>query len=300
MIEKHLIGKVFFVMALLIVMFIACKWPGNKDQKYRPVYSADTSSSIITFGLPGFNYYELYDSLVKYFNANLGSRKIKLTAITNTDEYTKRANEGQFDLTVTSAVHALQLEGKGYEIAGQPVDIDSNGFRGVIIVRKDSPVKTIKDLKHKVICFPDSFALAGTMLPMFFLHKNGLNVNTDIKRLYLTSQESSIMNVFMGNCDAGTTFSIAWEIFAQKKPEFANQLEVKWQTEHMYTSALVFRKNLDPQIKNRLKELFFTLHESEFGRRMLAKTYLRKYQPATAASYKQVIDFIEKYKMEIK
>lgn len=299
MMLKPLFCKLMLLGGLLVILVSACNDSGYGHSKYQPVYSADTSNTIITFGLPIFSYYELYDSLVKYFNANIGARKVRLIAVKNISEYTKKANEGQFDFTVTNAVHALQLEKMGYEIAGLPVDLDEDGFTGIIVVRKDGQVKNMEDLKEKTICFPDSFALAGTMLPMYYLHEHGLDVNRGIKRLYTASQESSIMNVFLGNCEAGATFSIVWKFFEKEQPEIAKQLQVKWKTAHMYTSALVFKKELNDGVKNRLKQLFFTLHESDFGRRMLAKTYLKRYEPANAGSFQHVRDFIEKYKKQI-
>lgn len=83
---------------------------------------------------------------------------------------------------------------------------DDDNFRGIILVRKDSGIKSVKDLVGKNISYPAPTALAATMMPQWYLHIHGINIHTDITNSYVGSQESSIMNVFLGKSAAGATW----------------------------------------------------------------------------------------------
>jgi phosphonate transport system substrate-binding protein len=83
--------------------------------------------------------------------------------------------------------------------------VDDEMFRGIILVRKDSGIHKVTDLKGKKVSYPALTALAATMMPHYYLHTHGIDVNRDIENLYVGSQESSIMNVLRGHVAAGAT-----------------------------------------------------------------------------------------------
>lgn len=75
---------------------------------------------------------------------------------------------------------------------------DDENFRGIILVRKDSGISKVIDLKGRAVSFPAPTALAATMMPQFYMQNNGIDVMNDIEIQYVGSQKSSIMNVFLG------------------------------------------------------------------------------------------------------
>ena len=83
---------------------------------------------------------------------------------------------------------------------------DDNKFAGIILVRRDSGINKLSDLKGKKVSYPARTALAATMMPQYYFQTHGLDVNRDIENLYVGSQESSIMNVYLGNVAAGATW----------------------------------------------------------------------------------------------
>ena len=44
--------------------------------------------------------------------------------------------------------------------------------------------------------------LAATMMPQYYLHTHGIDVNRDVETRYVGSQESSILNVLRGHVAA--------------------------------------------------------------------------------------------------
>ena len=43
-------------------------------------------------------------------------------------------------------------------------------------------------------------------MPQYYLHQQGIDVNRDIQNAYVGSQESSIMNAYLGQSAAGVTW----------------------------------------------------------------------------------------------
>ena len=86
------------------------------------------------------------------------------------------------------------------------------------MVRRDSGIKQPADLKGQGGGLPSPTALAAAIMPQWFLHQHGVNVNRDIENRYVGSQESAIMNVYLGQTAAGATWPPPWRLFQKDRP----------------------------------------------------------------------------------
>ena len=55
-------------------------------------------------------------------------------------------------------------------------------------------------------------------IPQYFLHQRGIDVNRDIQNAYVGSQESSIMNAYLGKSVTGVTWPPPWRLFQRDHP----------------------------------------------------------------------------------
>jgi phosphonate transport system substrate-binding protein len=195
----------------------------------------------------------------------------------------------------TQALHSLRC---GYRIFGKMGGDES--FRGILLVRRDSGIQRVEQLKGKVVSFPASTALAATMMPLWYLHTHGLDSNREIDRLYTGSQESAIMSVYLGQAAAAATWPVPWETFSRRRPEVAAALEVRWETAPLVNNALVARDDVPPELVARVGALLFAMHETPEGARLLAEVPVPRFEPATAETYAPVRDFLEIYQRSIK
>jgi len=221
-----------------------------------------------------------------------------LEASKNYDEYDKKLFSGHFDFSLPNPYQTVESTKYGYRIFGKMGD-DEN-FRGIILVRKDSNIKEISDLKGKSISYPATTALAGTMMPQRFLHDNGININNDVKNLYVGSQESSIMNLFLNESVAAATWPPPWIAFKKERPEIAKELEVKWETSPLPNNGLVAKKEIDPILIEKIASLIFDLYKTEEGKNILKAMELSKFEKADYDTYKPVRIFLDKFEKEIR
>jgi phosphonate transport system substrate-binding protein len=83
----------------------------------------------------------------------------------------------------------------------------SFGYHSIIVVKKDAPYRKIEDLKGKTFAFADPNSTSGHQAPRFFLHEQGIDVNTFFSKTEFSgSHENSIIALLNGTFDAAATW----------------------------------------------------------------------------------------------
>lgn len=261
-----------------------------------------TDKKIYRFGIhPLHNPTRLHDifaPVMDYLSKNIDGADFKVEASRNYAAYDKKLFSREFHFSLPNPYQTVRSLEHGYRVFGKMGD-DQN-FRGIILVRKDSGIKSIKDLKGKAISYPAPTALAATMMPQYYLHKNGLNVMKDVDNRYVGSQESSIMNVFLGDTAAGATWPPPWRALSKERPQLAEQLEIKWQTTPLPNNGLVARDDMPAKLVEQVAKLLFELHSHKEGREMLERMELSRFESANDATYQSVRAFLATFRKEVR
>jgi phosphonate transport system substrate-binding protein len=176
---------------------------------------------------------------------------------------------------------------------------DDDKFSGIILVRRDSGIEQVSDLKGKKVAYPAATALAATMLPQYYLQTHGLDVSHDIENLYVGSQESSIMNVYLGNTAAGATWPLPWEAFQSAHPTQAGELVVKWVTAPLINNGVVARDDVPEHIARQVAQLLDSLHGREEGKSILARMPLSRFELADDQRYRVIEDFLRNFSQSV-
>lgn len=290
------------VYAVLTLGLSACD--GDDEPNYAPTYSGTPPirEEVYRLGVhPLHNpetLYAVYQPLLDYLNARLDGVRLELEASRNYAAYEAKLYDRHYDFALPNPYQTILSITHGYRVFGKMGDDDQ--FRGIILVRRDSPVTRIADLRGKKVSYPAPTALAATMLPQAFLQQNGLDVVREVENRFVGSQESSIMNVYLGNVAAGATWPPPWRKFQQDEPAKAEQLTVKWQTPSLPNNGLVARDDVRPELVEKVAELLFTLHDSGEGKALLARIPLSRFEPADSETYQPVRDFLTWFNANIR
>ena len=242
--------------------------------------------------------FEIFNPLVEYLNKRIPNVRFKLEASRDYATFDEKLINQTVDFALPNPYQTLVAIEQGYRVIAKMGD-DFN-FKGIILVRKDSNIKTPKDLKGKSVSYPAPTALAATMLPQDFLQRNGLDINKDIENKYVGSQESSIMNVFIGTTAAGATWPPPWKALSDKRPELKEQLKVIWQTHTLPNNSVVARKDVPEMLANQVQSALLDLQNSIEGQYILQKMYLSKYEWANNQTYTPVKDFITQFNLNVR
>lgn len=303
---ETVLSKSLSVLTVLFisVMLVSC------DQKqlaeYNPEYASvpfrgDVEKVYIIGVHPLHNpkrLHEIFGPIADYLSKNIEGVSFKVEASRNYAAYDKKLYSGKFHFALPNPFQTVNSLKHGYTVFAKMSD-DQN-FRGIFLVRKDSNIKSVKDLKGHAVSFPAPTALAATMMPQYYLQQHGLNVMKDIEIKYVGSQESSIMNVMLGNTKAGATWPPPWRALSKERPELAKELMVVWQTSPLPNNSFVVRDDIEPSIVRQVKKLLLNLHKHQQGEKWLMKMELSKFADAKNETYKPVVAFLKRFNKEVR
>jgi phosphonate transport system substrate-binding protein len=276
----------------------------ESPENYQPVFSKQSpvNQKVYIVGIhPLHNpkrLFEVYAPIVDFIDMQLPNVELKLEASRNYEEFDKKLYSGHFDFAMPNPYQTILSLAHGYRIFGKMAD-DEN-FRGIILVRKDSSIKEVSDLKGKSVAYPAETALAATMMPQQYLHTHGLNINTDIENRYVGSQESSIMNVLLGHVAAAATWPVPWKTFSAEYPDQAAQLVIKWQTESLPNNGWVVRNDVPTEIATQFAQVLFALQNSEQGQKMLTALPVSRFEAANEETYAPVQAFLDNFNKTVR
>lgn len=290
------LSRLFLATGLLLLM-ASCERGG--DGTYQPQFGDQGGEATKPEYLVGVHplhnpkrLMETYGPILDRLNARIPEVRFSLEASRNYEEYEKKLEARRFALALPNPYQTVRAQRHGYRVFGKMGDDDM--FRGVFIVRRDSDIRRVADLRGKVVSFPAKSALAATMLPQMYLHERGLSI-AEYQQTYVGSQESSIMNVYLGNSVAGATWPPPWIAFKKDHHDIADQLKILWMTDPLLNNALTARDDFPPALLEKVAAVLFTLHNDKEGLDMLTRIPLSRFEPASDATYQPVREFLSRF-----
>ncbi len=242
--------------------------------------------------------FALYGPLMDYLNQHLPDTPLRLEASRNYEEFEKKLYGRQLDFALPNPYQTRNALRHGYRVIAKMGDDEL--FSGLILVRRDSGIQQVSDLKGKKVAYPAPTALAATMMPQYYLQTHGLNVQRDLENLYVGSQESSILNVYYGNTAAAATWPLPWREFQKEQPDKAAELEVKWQTEPLVNNSVVARDDIPPELAEKVTVLLETLHTTPQGEALLQRLELSQFERADNQRYQVIEDFLQRFAQKVR
>lgn len=274
------------------------------DEGYQPTFSAQArkiGKEYIVGIHPLHNpkrLFEVYAPIIDAINVKTVECHFKLEASRNYEEFEKKLYAGHFDFAMPNPLQTIKALEHGYRVFGKMADDED--FRGIILVRRDSGIQNVGDLKGKAVSYPAKTALAATLMPQYYLHTHGLNINTDIENRYVGSQESSIMNVLLGHVSAAATWPVPWKTFSAENPEQAARLALMWRTEPLLNNAWVVRNDVPANLAEQFAAVLFSLQDSESGRKLLAAVPVSRFEAANDQTYAPVQAFLKTFEQTVR
>lgn len=290
------------IAGLLAGLALACSRSGREEGGPRYTRKAADPRPEYVFAVhPLHNpvrLFDVYGPIIDRIRAECPDLRIRLEASKDYHAFEEKLAARTVHFALPNPYQTLLSQASGYRVFGKMGD--DHHFRGIILVRRDSGIDSIGDLKGKAISYPAPTALAATLMPQYYLRTHGLDVTRDTRSVYVGTQESVIMNVYLKLTDAGATWPVPWLTFLQEHPREAAMLTVKWQTGTLPNNGLVVRDDVPEDVARRVGRALFSLHRDPEGRRLLARIPLSRFEPATADTYAPVRAFMKHFTGQVR
>ena len=163
-----------------------------------------------------------------------------------------------------------------------PGDKENSGMlRAIIVVLHDSPYRSAKDLKGKIIAMPPRDA-AVSLLANAYLRDAGLRLNHDYRVNYHLNHTSCLRQLVLRRAQACVAGPPPYERFKRTAAVKTRKLA---QTREIPSSLLAVRKTLPLADREKLRQYFLHLEGSAVGRKFLHEAGLRGFVVARDADY---------------
>jgi phosphonate transport system substrate-binding protein len=145
------------------------------------------------------------------------------------------------------------------EIFAQVMYADGTfGYHGLLIAHKDSPYNNLDDVlknsKNINFSIGDPNSTSGFLVPTFYVFaKNNVDHRTAFKTVRNASHGANIQAVLAKQVDVATNNTEDMGKLESSKPELFSQLKVLWKSPLIPSDPFVYRKDLDPAVKTKLK-----------------------------------------------
>ncbi len=165
--------------------------------------------------------------------------------------------------------------GKVRIIAQSTLD-GSATYRGVIVARKDSGLKTVTDLRGKRFAFVDPKSASGCLYPRAMLIETGITPESYFgETVFAGGHDKVIAAVLEGRADAGAIYEGALEIARAKGVPTGNLVTLA-RTDLIPHDAITVRIGLDEALTKKIQAALVDMDKSEAGHRVLANSKPKK------------------------
>ncbi|HVL76515.1 MAG TPA: phosphate/phosphite/phosphonate ABC transporter substrate-binding protein [Noviherbaspirillum sp.] len=152
-----------------------------------------------------------------------------------------------FAVNIAGAVpFAVKGDEKGYQ-----------GYHLYVIVKKDSPIQTMADLKGKKVAHTSPSSNSGHMAPLALFPKLGVVPDKDYKITFSGKHDQSVMGVNSGDYDAAAVASDVFERMAHRGQVKLEDFRIIYRSEKFPTSSFAYAHDLEPAFRDRMLKCFY-------------------------------------------
>jgi phosphonate transport system substrate-binding protein len=150
-------------------------------------------------------------------------------------------------------------------------------YRSLIATNKNGGTNRLQDLRGKIIAFEDAESTSGYFLPKLFLQRNGFKL-LQVSALSVTVPATEVGYVFAKRQDVLVEWVLSKQVaagalsdddYAALNDKRKADLNILAQTELLPRHLVSVRKNLAPELIERLGGVLESMHEDGEGQRIL-------------------------------
>ncbi|WP_370298251.1 phosphate/phosphite/phosphonate ABC transporter substrate-binding protein [Pontibacterium sp.] len=221
---------------------------------------------------------KLWTPIFKHLSEKTGTT-IRFATANNIPTFEKRVRSGEYDIAYMNPYHYTVFSQKpGYDaIARQK----NKRIKGIVVVKKDSEIKSLEELDKQKLAFPSPAAFAASVLPRAKMEQDGMQIEPK----YVSSHDSVYLSVSKGFFVAGGG---VMRTFNNTSPDVRENLRVLWTTPTYTPHAIAVHPRVKPETVEKLKQALLEMNTDPEGQRLLKTINFKGIELAQNADWDDV------------
>lgn len=199
-----------------------------------------------------------WNPILNYVSARSGV-PLELHIGRTANETTDRIVAGKLDFAYTNHLFTPKRAALGWRVLARQ---DSRGIRGQVVVREDSPVKSLKDLAGLSVAFPNPYAFVGYYVPFDAL----LRANVKVTPLFAGNQEAAMGQLMSGQVAAA---GVNHQVMADFALRNGFKYRVLSESEPYFDLAVMASPHVSSADGEKVRQAFVGMGSDPEGQRVL-------------------------------
>lgn len=192
----------------------------------------------------------------------------------------------------------LQAQRFGVDNAtGAPTTELVDFYKSMIIVKKDSEIQSVADLKGKRIAYQNVTSSAGFVWPAALLMDAGLDPLKDVTPVTVKGHDQGVIAVLNGDVDAAAIFQDARNIVSKDYPTVFEDTRVVEFTEAIPNDTISVRSDMNAEWITKLQDAFIAIGTEEEGHAIIKEIYSHE---GYVKSEDSIFEIVREYGKKVK
>ena len=243
---------------------------------------AVASEPVLSFGIPpqqsATELAKRWTPIMQYLSEKTGL-PVQMKTAKDITTYQQMVMEGQYDIAFMSPISYIEAnKAQGYRAMVKEKGAKSSAL---IVVHKDSQIKSLAQLHGQVVAFPSKTAFMATILPMKQLEEKKVAIHPQ----YVVSMDSVYRSVAKGLFLAGGGEG---RTFGALDPEVKSQLRVLWQFKGLPSFPFFAHPRVAPATVAKLQQAMVEMGNDPQGQALLKAVNIKMLEKAEDREYDMV------------
>jgi phosphonate transport system substrate-binding protein len=218
----------------------------------------------------------IWQPIVDELQRRTGLRFTLVTSL-SVDDYDRDVRAGMYDfIFVNPQLVPLIDKQPGYE----PLIRDAVPLHGILVVRKDSPLQRVEDLRGKNLAVPAMSALAASLVLRAELDRD---FGVKVRPIVAKTHGSVFLHVLNGLADAGGSVQKA---LSEQDVRIQSNLKVLYRTRDLPSHPVAAHPRVPAKVREQVRQTFLAMSADPAGRALLANIPMDKAVAASAEDYR--------------
>lgn len=222
--------------------------------------------------------YKYYEELFSFISGRIGQKVQFLQRKTY-----KEANDlllgKQADIGfICSGAYIRFREMDSVEILAVPVVNGKPFYQAYVIAHKSLPAEKFEQLKGKSFAFTDPMSNTGKLYAEKKLREMGTQSSAFFsKTIYSHGHDISLQMVNKKLVDAAVIDGLVYDYFEKVAPQYVSNVKILEKSELFGIPPVVCHSGVSKELKARIRDVMFTMHQDSLGKVILDKLLIDKF-----------------------